>query len=326
MHKDPHKNIALPDSLLSRFDLLFVVTDDVDETRDRMIADHVLRMHRYIPPGVEEGTPITDSLSSAQPLAIDGPARADVLDGDAHAEVSPFEKYDPLLHVGIGTGTRSRRGKDRKKEVLSVAFVKKYIQYAKNKDAPVLTKGAADYIVSVYAEIRNEEVEGAMRRVSPKDPLLKIAMTLIPIGAQTSPLTARTLETLIRLATAHAKARLSAKVLQKDAEAAEVILRFALFKEVLKRKRTAKRKKRKLNAGRASSQGAEGTEDESGSESESDEEEDARVPEPASPVKAAPPRRAAAKPSPRADDSEDVAMDTQDEAPPAASGALPANR
>jgi DNA replication licensing factor MCM3 len=55
VHKDPHKNIALPDSLLSRFDLLFVVTDDIDEQRDRMISEHVLRMHRYLPPGVEEG-------------------------------------------------------------------------------------------------------------------------------------------------------------------------------------------------------------------------------------------------------------------------------
>lgn len=64
---------------------------------------------------------------------------------------------------------------------------------------------------------------------------------------QTSPLTARTLETLIRLSTAHAKARLSFTVDEKDAKAAEEILRFALFKEVVKA--AAKPKRRKLNKG-----------------------------------------------------------------------------
>lgn len=164
-HKDPNKNIALPDSLLSRFDLLFVVTDDVDEQRDRQIADHVLRMHRYLPPGVEEGTPITDSLSNAQPLAVDGPAARGDVDGAEGVETSPFEKYDPLLHVGISSGTRTRSGRTKKKEVLAIRFVKKYVQYAKSKPAPVLTKGAADHIVTVYAELRNEATEAGVRRV-----------------------------------------------------------------------------------------------------------------------------------------------------------------
>jgi DNA replication licensing factor MCM3 len=84
---------------------------------------------------------------------------------------------------------------------------------------------------------------------------------------QTSPLTARTLETLIRLATAHAKARLSPKVQVVDAKAAEEIMRFALFKEVLKRQR---RKKRKLNSGAAAganSKDGDKTDDESDEES-----------------------------------------------------------
>lgn len=219
VHKDPHRNIALPDSLLSRFDLLFVITDDTDEQRDRAISEHVLRMHRYLQPGVEEGTPAVENL--VQHLDVGGDEQ------DARTLETPvFEKFNPLLHGGVTTSSGRSTGK--KKEVLSIAFVKKYIQYAKNRIHPVLTKGAADYIVGVYAALRNDDLASNQKR--------------------TSPLTARTLETLIRLSTAHAKSRLSAKVDERDAMAAEEILRFALFKEVLKPER---RKKRKLNTGKS---------------------------------------------------------------------------
>jgi DNA replication licensing factor MCM3 len=142
------------------------VTDDVDETRDRMIADHVLRMHRYLPPGVEEGTPCHDNLS--QPLSVDGPGVA--TEGEA-VDTSPFEKFDPLLHIGIAnsSGRQTRSKKAKKKEILSIAFVKKYIQYAKSKAAPALTKGAADHIVQVYATIRNEDMVGNRKKVSSPD-------------------------------------------------------------------------------------------------------------------------------------------------------------
>ena len=49
------ENIGLQDSLLSRFDLLFIVLDKMDPESDRRISDHVLRMHRYRNPGEQDG-------------------------------------------------------------------------------------------------------------------------------------------------------------------------------------------------------------------------------------------------------------------------------
>lgn len=49
------ENIGLQDSLLSRFDLLFIVLDQMDPEHDREISDHVLRMHRYRDPREQEG-------------------------------------------------------------------------------------------------------------------------------------------------------------------------------------------------------------------------------------------------------------------------------
>ena len=100
-----------------------------------------------------------------QPLSIDHPDHG----GEQTAEdTSPFEKYDPLIHGGIGHAAASsgRRSKaNQKKEVLNIAFVKKYIQYAKARPAPTLTKGAADWIVDVYARLRNEDLEEKGKRV-----------------------------------------------------------------------------------------------------------------------------------------------------------------
>ncbi|KAI4170155.1 MAG: hypothetical protein LQ343_005161 [Gyalolechia ehrenbergii] len=231
-HKDPHKNIALPDSLLSRFDLLFVVTDDIDDFRDRQISEHVLRMHRYRQPGTEEGAPVREQQSQTLGVGLDQ-------EQDANRPTEVYEKFNVMLHAGVTITTG--RGNARKLEVLSIPFIKKYIQYAKSQRKPVLTKGAADHIVATYSALRNDELEGNQRK--------------------TSPMTARTLETLIRLATAHAKARLSHRVEERDAEAAEAILRYALFKEVIEDER---KKRRKVN------RAAEVSEDESSSDSDND--------------------------------------------------------
>ncbi|RYO95505.1 hypothetical protein DL762_000067 [Monosporascus cannonballus] len=223
-HKDPHKNIALPDSLLSRFDLLFVVTDDIEDTRDRQVSEHVLRMHRYRQPGADEGAPVRENTQQ-QALGV-----ALQSQGDAQKPTEVYEKYDSMLHAGVTL--TSGRGANKRHEVLSIPFMKKYIQYAKTRIKPVLTQEASDRIADIYVGLRNDEMEGNQRR--------------------TSPLTVRTLETLIRLATAHAKSRLSKRVEERDALAAEAILRFALFKEVVE---DESRKKRRRTTQQAESDG-----------------------------------------------------------------------
>lgn len=209
-HKDPHKNIALPDSLLSRFDLLFVMTDDIEDTKDRMVSEHVLRMHRYRQPGTEEGAPVREQLNQSLGVGLEESQ-------SSNEPTQVYEKYNVMLHAGM-----VGRGKGKNVEILSIPFVKKYIQYAKSRVKPILTKGAADHIVATYSALRNDELSGNQRR--------------------TSPITARTLETLIRLSTAHAKARLSNRVEERDALIAESILRFAMFKEVVENERRKRRR------------------------------------------------------------------------------------
>lgn len=219
IRKDPHQNIALPDSMLSRFDLLFIVTDDIDDKKDRALSEHVLRMHRYLPPGVEPGTPVRDSLNSVLNVGATNAAGVSTENVEQEVETPVWETFSSLLHANART---------KKKELLNINFVRKYIQYAKSRIHPILNQATAEYITNIYCGLRNDDLQGNQRR--------------------TSPLTARTLETLIRLSTAHAKARLSSVVEVKDAKAAEKILRYALFREVVKPKRK-KHKKQRLEAG-----------------------------------------------------------------------------
>lgn len=87
-HKKPSENIRLPDSLLSRFDLLFIVLDELNPEHDRYcqpyvyqtcvniscdrsVSDHVLRSHMYRPPGEQDGAPLDTADTHHGKLRID---------------------------------------------------------------------------------------------------------------------------------------------------------------------------------------------------------------------------------------------------------------
>ncbi|XP_065073940.1 DNA replication licensing factor Mcm3-like [Ochlerotatus camptorhynchus] len=205
-YKTPMENIGLQDSLLSRFDLLFVMLDVIDSDHDRMISDHVVRMHRYRNPKEQDGDVLPMGVNAVDMLSTINPETRD------DKETPMYEKYDPLLH-----------GSTRKKtdQILSVDFMRKYIHIAKCLK-PKLTESACEIISNEYSRLRSQDLMDSD-------------------VARTQPVTARTLETLIRLSSAHAKARMARTVTEKDAQAAIELIQFAYFKKVLEKEK----KKRK---------------------------------------------------------------------------------
>lgn len=208
-YKTPMENIGLQDSLLSRFDLLFIMLDQMDPEQDREISDHVLRMHRYRDPREQEGAAMALG-GSVDVLATDDP---DTMAED-HEELQIYEKHNNLLHGS----------KKKKDKILSKEFMRKYIHIAKII-TPVLTEEAANHIAEEYSRLRSQE---------------QLAADI----ARTSPVTARTLETLIRLSTAHAKARMSKVVELEDTEVAVELVQFAYFKKVLEKEKKRTRQER----------------------------------------------------------------------------------
>jgi DNA replication licensing factor MCM3 len=189
------KNINLPDSLLSRFDLVFIVLDEESSEMDRMIADRVVRNHMY-----PSDTPTLLNILDERYVEPD----LNMEDGDQSAQV--FEKYNQQLH-----------GKN-KKEILTKQFLKKFLHYAKigpYKSDPVLTNDAVIFISDAWTKLRSTDHESSN-------------------NFRAVPLTVRTLETLIRLSTAHAKLRLSKTVERADCEVALELLNFALYHDEIR--------------------------------------------------------------------------------------------
>ncbi|CAL8086159.1 unnamed protein product [Calicophoron daubneyi] len=226
-YKTPMENIGLQDSLLSRFDLLFIVLDKADPETDRAIAEHVLRTHRYRGPGEQEGEalPLQNAArllsTGTDPLSGVGQNDAEDEEGADHTgrqdDDQVYEQQSDLFRTGRG----------RASDQLTIKFLQKYIHVARQLK-PQLTKEAASILAEKYCDLRAQEATEGMGRPGRADQSRM---------RRTQPITARTLETLIRLATAHAKARMSKTVTKKDSEAAVQLVSFVMFKEVLEKRR-----------------------------------------------------------------------------------------
>eukprot|EP00929_Paragymnodinium_shiwhaense_P030365 TRINITY_DN1722_c0_g1_i1.p1 TRINITY_DN1722_c0_g1~~TRINITY_DN1722_c0_g1_i1.p1 ORF type:complete len:798 (+),score=259.35 TRINITY_DN1722_c0_g1_i1:98-2491(+) len=189
------QNIGMPDSLLSRFDLIFIVRDNSDEFIDKKIAAQVLSQHRYkggdddVRRGVEQ---IHSSIIE----------RRQQVDNQRLQE--PTEVYE------------KRYEEEGKEPVLTVDFLRKYIKYCK-RFTPVLSEAAQPVVAERYVDMRKRFQSGFTDTSDPKSekkPRLAV--------------TTRTLEALIRLATAHAKLKLRKdEVLPEDVEEAYKLMLMA---------------------------------------------------------------------------------------------------
>ncbi|CAD5227406.1 unnamed protein product [Bursaphelenchus okinawaensis] len=200
LFKSPMANIGMQDSLLSRFDLIFVMLDEHDIDRDTRVASNVLKLHRYRSPGEPDGA---------------------VLSIQAAVEsLTTFEAEVEESTVDIYEKNRGWTAVNDIDKILTTGFLRKYVHMAKSIK-PQLTEQASAYITECYTELRSYENDGEDR---------------------TMPVTARQLETLIRLSIAMTKARLGTKVEKSDAEKAFNLLHFAMFKKKPK-ERTDKKKR-----------------------------------------------------------------------------------
>ena len=147
------RNLALPESLLSRFDLIFVLLDTRDPERDRDLARRVTMNHRINP-------------SKADPP-------------------SSSRAADPFLPLP-----------EDRLPLLSPLFLKKFLMYVRARDPPTLIDESAQFLREHWGRLRQIDHELTTRK--------KLSHIL--------PVTIRSLESLIRLATACAKLRLATQI------------------------------------------------------------------------------------------------------------------
>ena len=183
-----------------RFDLIFILLDIIDVEGDKRIAEHVIRMHRFRSEFEPDGEPMklgNDKNDSAfQELYRTNVSR------NNHSD-SIFEGYNEILH---GDSCNEHK-------VFTLPFFIKYIQVARALK-PSLTIVACEMISVEYTRLRTQDLSNVDL-------------------AKTQPVTARTLESLIRISTAHAKSRISKYIETIDVKVAISLINFAYFKEML---------------------------------------------------------------------------------------------
>jgi DNA helicase MCM8 len=200
--------IALP--LLSRFDLVFILVDNPDEARDRFISEHVMKMFGMRSTernGLPHGGP---SSSLNRNNRTNRQRRYSDTDGYRHRESGssasgPCQDSQEAKSVEpLASRLRSCMVKDP----LPPSLFRQYIAYAKAYVHPELSEAAKSVLQDFYLTLRKGAHEQA---------------------ADTTPITTRQLESLIRLSEARARSVMRTIVTESDARDVIEIMRESML-------------------------------------------------------------------------------------------------
>lgn len=117
------ENIKMSSPLLSRFDLVFILLDEANEERDRMLSEHVMALH---------------AASARRTAALDDFAR---LPAGTQGQVEA-EEAQPLAD-------RLRLRRQEELDPIPPALLRKYVAYARKYVQPKLTDEAAGVLQEV---------------------------------------------------------------------------------------------------------------------------------------------------------------------------------
>jgi DNA replication licensing factor MCM3 len=128
----PTKNVGMPDSLLSRFDLIFIILDEKDAEKDRRIAERVCKNHRYSP---------IDPMSMHQ------------LNEDFIIEPAEFIQKEELMFE------KSNLFKgDSRVDILTQGYLRQYVNYCRKNIAPTLTDSSIELLSNLWATLREKDM------------------------------------------------------------------------------------------------------------------------------------------------------------------------
>jgi len=126
--KSLSENINLPNSLLSRFDLMFLILDVADVDKDMALARHVTYVHQ------NEGVDSDNNNTTEQSDAV------------------PIEEDDD---EGMGFDSHNAQTEEESPPTLSSNLLREYISRAR-KHQPVVPPDVAPYIVEAYVNLRSD--------------------------------------------------------------------------------------------------------------------------------------------------------------------------